>query len=120
MPRIEEYYPNAIKETYVGKSGYTYTCKEPKEYTNPTNIYCAVVTKEEVDVEYIEDVYQKILEYEKEGILEIKRYGDTSREYIKRIEGYLIDDIEKYNLRNSLDNNYAIFLKAKFPRLFNN
>ena len=34
--------------------------------------------------------------------------GYASREYIERIEGYIIDDIEKYDLRNNLDNNYAV------------
>jgi hypothetical protein len=70
IPVIEEYYPNATKETYSNKPGYIYICEELKNISNPTNIFNAVVTKEEVnikDVIYVEDVYKKVLDLEKQG-----------------------------------------------------
>ncbi|MDC7243618.1 MAG: hypothetical protein PQJ44_06750 [Sphaerochaetaceae bacterium] len=121
LPVIEEYYLNATKETYSGKSGYIYICDVPNEYSNPTNIYCAVVTKEKVKTvheEYIEDVYEEILKYEKMGLLKIRYFKDNSEAFQKRIDDYIKDDIKKYKLLENTENNYYVFLKAKFPYIF--
>ncbi len=121
VPVIEEYYPNAFFETYKGRSGFVYTCKEPSTKSNPTNIYCAFTTKEEVIVlnqEMIEDLYDAFLTYEKEGKVVIKRYSEMSKEYLQRIYDMIREDIETYDLRNKPEDNYTVFLKAKFPELF--
>lgn len=121
LPRLEEYYPDAIKETYSKKSGYIYVCKKPLKLENPTNIYCAYVTKENVEileVIFVEDVYQELLEYEKLGLLEIKMYKDNTEKFQNMIEGYIRDDIIKYKLLENPSNSYTIFLKSKFPHLF--
>ncbi|MDD3122340.1 MAG: hypothetical protein PHC62_02365 [Candidatus Izemoplasmatales bacterium] len=121
VPVIEEYYPDATIETYSGKSGYIYVCKQPKNYENPTNIHCAIVTKEEVytlEEYYIKDVYKEILEMEKLGLIKIKRYEFNCESYLNNIYSMIKDDIEKNSLNTDLESNYSIFLRAKFPSLF--
>lgn len=121
IPVIDEYYPNATYETYSNKSGYIYICKEPTEYTNETNIHCAITTPEEIVVIkeiYIPNVYEKLLEYEKEGLLKIRKYEETSKEYLDKIYSYITDDIKKYKLLEESSSNYSIFVRTKFPFLF--
>lgn len=118
---IEEYYENAFVDTYKGKSGYIYTCKEPKEYNNPTNIFCAITTKENVEVlheEYIEDVYEEL-----NRLIEIKEikligYHQRTQKSLEYIDKMILEDIKKYDLINNPDSNYSVFLRAKFPHLF--
>jgi len=121
LPIFDEYYPNAVIETYKGKSGYIYSCEEPKESTNPTNIHCAVVTKKPIKVikeEFIKDIYEEILKLEKQGLCKIRKYEEASKSYLNHIESYIKEDIKKYDLENDLTNNYGVFLRAKFPYLF--
>ncbi len=120
-PYLSEYYPNAIKETYSGKSGYIYTCKEPMDISNPTHIYCARVCEEPViveGVEYIEDVYKEFLKLEEQGLIELRRYKDNSDKFNRNIHKMIREDIKKYNLLKKPLHNYSVFLKAKFPILF--
>ncbi|MDC7242883.1 MAG: hypothetical protein PQJ44_02755 [Sphaerochaetaceae bacterium] len=121
LPVFDEYYPNAVKETYKGKSGFIYICEEPKDFSNPTNIYCAIVTKSSVKTikeEYIEDVYEEILKLEKQGLCKIRRFEEAKEKYLNKIESYIKEDIEKYNLNEDVNHNYGVFLRAKFPHLF--
>lgn len=121
VPCVEEYYPNATIETYKGKSGYIYICKEPSNYSNPTNIHCALTTSEKVEVLeeiFIPDVYEKMLEFEKQGILIINRYEDNTKKKNLFIESMIVEDIKKYDLIENKSNDYSVFLRCKFPQLF--
>jgi hypothetical protein len=121
VPVIEEYYPDATRKTYENKTGYIYVCKEPKKFSNPTNIHNAIVTKEEVHINSvisIDNIYAKMLELEKKELLLIKRYQEMSKEYLKNIYKMIKQDIKKYDLINKPAHNYTVFLKSKFPFLF--
>ncbi|MFK5883669.1 MAG: hypothetical protein QM489_04935 [Candidatus Izemoplasma sp.] len=121
LPIIDEYYPNSTHDTYSNRSGSIYLCQEPSEYTNETNIHCAITTTKEVVVIkeiFIPDVYKKLLEYEKQGLLKIRKYEDTSEEYLEKIHSFIKDDIKKYNLSEDSLNSYSVFLKSKLPFLF--
>jgi len=120
--QINEYYPNAFEETYKGKSGYLYTCSEPlHDISNQTNIFCAITTKEKIEVlkeTFIEDIYAELLELESKGLIMIKRYKDWTDKQLKGIEQSILDEIERLDLLNQPDHHYTIFLRHKFPNLF--
>lgn len=119
---IDEYYPNATEETYSGRSGYIYVCEDSDKYINPTNIYCAKVTENDVNVIdeiVIEDIYQEMLKLEKAGELKIRRYHEASEDFLKHIESMIKEDIIKFKFTKNTDHHYALFLQAKFPHLFN-
>lgn len=120
-PYLSEYYPNAIKETYSGVSGYIYKCREPEDIKNPTHIFCARVSASEVmvdSVEFIEDVYLEFLNLEKEGLIEIRRFEMNTNKMNDFVRNMIKEEIDKDDLLNKNDNNYTIFLKAKFPQFF--
>lgn len=62
---LDEYYPNAIEDTYKGVSGYIYSATTICEDDDGINISNAVTTSKPVDitgVEVIEDAYLEIIQ----------------------------------------------------------
>ena len=79
--RIEEYYPDALRSSMQGESGYIYSIKEAKLSDFDTGISDVVVSEKTVRVdgcEYVEDAYEAILEAEEKGLLRILRYEDLT------------------------------------------
>ena len=79
--RIEEYYPDALRSSMQGESGYIYSIKEAKLSDFDTGICDVVVSEKTVRVdgcEYVEDAYEAILEAEEKGLLRILRYEDLT------------------------------------------
>ena len=120
--QIVEYYKNAFEDTYKGKSGYLYKCSEPvNDISNKTNVFCAVTTKEDIEVldeMYIDDIFIELLKLESEGFIEIRRYEDWTVKQISEIEKSIKDTINHFDLHNKPNNHYTIFLRNKFPKLF--
>lgn len=110
---IEEYYPNALEETYKGVSGYIYSVKEIDNIKEQEDIRFSFTTEENVVVdncEYIEDAYDAILEEEKKGNLIILRY----EEFIKLKKDWLYDTIKKEYMKKDLPSYEKFFLENKF------
>ena len=112
--RIEEYYPNALTDTYKGVSGYIYTVEIitdsgfqlqiPDAATSsvPTSITCC---------EFVPDAYEAILSAEKEGLISILRYEDSSIAQLEWIERTIRGEYE-----NAVDKpDYRHFIEGKFP-----
>ncbi len=79
--RLEEYYPNALEETYRGVSGYIYSAETIAEADFPLQIPDAAVSGESVEVtgaEFVPDACEAILRAEREGRVTILRYADLS------------------------------------------
>lgn len=120
IPVYTEYYPDAIADIYKGKRGYIYEFVNVAGIKNPTNIGCACVCTEPLKtgkVIEIPNVYEKLLEHEKNGELIIERYSELSEDRIKWIENTIKSEAEKFNLTNT-DNSYSRFLKERFKDLF--
>lgn len=118
IPVYTEYYPNAAAQIYSGKRGFLYVCRKSEELTNPTVIPCAFVSKQPIKVEErveITDVYAKMLEYEQEGRLLIRRYQDLTDKQIQFFNSQMLQDIRKYKL--TLDNPYGKFIYDNFQQL---
>lgn len=117
--RYEEYYPNALEETYDGVNGYIYSSEKieaDKQFE--LNIPYAFVTRKETEVthcEYIESALEEILKAEKQGLIRIVRYND----FIEKREGWLkrIIPIEYSESQNHPE--YQFFLKEKFSEYLN-
>ena len=114
MQRLEEYYPDALKKTYQGVSGYIYCAAHIEEAAVDIGIPAAAVSSAPVDVvaaEFVPDAYEAILKAEKEGLLTIMRYEDmpeTMRAWRRRTVA------EEYE--NAADHpEYRHFLKGNFP-----
>ena len=116
---LDEYYPDAIAETYKGVSGYIYYADVICENNDSIKISNAVASSKPVPVsgvEFIEDAYAELLHAEKEGLIKIRRYEEMSDKMLGWIEKTIRNEYTE--AENEPD--YKHFLKAKFSFLNDN
>ena len=114
IQRIEEYYPNALIDTYKGVSGYIYAAQEIAVSDFQLQIPDAVASSEPTPVKYCEfvsDAYEAILAAEKEGLITILRYEDRSKAQLEWNERTIREEYEK--ALNQPE--YRHFIEGKFP-----
>lgn len=118
-PVIEEYYPNALFETYAGVEGYVYSVKDDENLIAKSEILDCVVSNKPVPVEmveYIPNAYEAILQAEKEGKIGIVRYEEfvgKREEWLRRIVRAEYDSAVEHP-------EYRHFLQGKFERYLKN
>ncbi|MDO5154028.1 MAG: hypothetical protein Q4D50_11830 [Eubacteriales bacterium] len=111
----EEYFPDALRYLYRGKSASLYLCAPGS--VRATKIPNEVVADARVTVigeTAIPDVYEALLEQEKTGALVIRRYdglSDEMREWIRKTEADIIR--EKGLLR--ADGPMAQYFRCHYP-----
>lgn len=114
--QYEEYYPNALEETYGGVGGYIYSCEKVEEDTEfELRIPDAIVSSKEVEVtscEIIYDALTEILRAEESGQIRIVRYND----FIVKREKWLSSIIQSEFSESSNHPEYQFFLKQKFAK----
>ena len=113
---IEEYYPNAVEDTYKGVSGYIYAIKTVPGMREQEDIPDAVVTGEPVPVigcEYVPDAYEAIIQAEKSGLIFIQRYENIGEEKRRWIERTVKSEYEEARDIPT----YRHFLSGKFPEI---
>lgn len=114
--QLEEYYKDALKDTYKGVSGYIYTVEEIPNQEVLSEIKDVYVTSDKVNVtncEYIEDAYEEILRAYELGLINILKYEDLPDTKIN----WLNDIIPKeYNEANDHPE-YKYFLENKFSHM---
>lgn len=112
--RFEEYYENALEDTYKGVSGYIYAVEQSgaeKPLPNIRNAFFSEVPLPVVSREYIPDAMEALLEAEREGKIVITRYSELS------------DKMRDWLVRTTFDEyrdaspDYRFFLEQKFPFL---
>lgn len=110
---FEEYYPNALYETYAGVSGYIYRAEKVESIPTEISIPNAIVSDKPVpviDCEFIPDAYTEILKAQKEGRLRITKYD----EFISKREEWLRKIINEEYAEAVEHPEYRYFLKGKF------
>ncbi len=111
---FHEYYPNALIDTYKGVSAYIYAVDEIVDSGIPSYIRDAATSSEPTPVtccEFIPDAYEEIIKAEKEGLISIIRYEESSKEQLDWIESTIKEQYKK--AVNQPD--YRHFLAGKFP-----
>ena len=115
--QLEEYYPNALEETYKGVAGYIY---KAKDITNSG--YCigipdagtSSISVQVCDCEYVPDAYMEILEAENKGLISLIRYENQSQKKIDWIRNTVI---QEYKAAEDQPD-YRHFLEGKFKDIF--
>lgn len=110
--RIEEYYPNAMIETFKGVSGYIYSVNELADAKPRRGIKDVYVTQDEVNIdacEYVVDAYEEMIKAEQQGKIVIERFETISKQKQKWVEKTIINE---YN--NTDNEDYKEFLLDKF------
>ncbi len=111
--RIDEYYPNAIEETYKGVSAYIYSADVICKNDAGININNAVTTSKPVNVtgvEFINDAYTEIMKAAQSGLIRICKFEDMSADMSAWIE----NTIKGEYVAAETEPDYRYFLEAKF------
>ena len=111
---LEEYYQNAIMDTYKGVAGYIYSAKNVNNPHEHINIPNAVSTSELVNVtacEFVPDAYIEILKAAESGKIIIRKYEDMND---KKID-WINNTIKKEYDEALSEPEYRYFLETKFP-----
>ena len=78
--RFEEYYPNALEDTYKGIEGYIYSCSKIDPYQKlDIKIPNTFITAQKTTVdncEFIPDAYNEMINAEANGLITILRYNE--------------------------------------------
>ncbi|MBO4290233.1 MAG: hypothetical protein J5865_09085 [Lachnospiraceae bacterium] len=116
--RLEEYYPDALAQTYKGIPGYIYsaeTAQKEEIFAPLSDIPWSVTASEPVAVsgcEFIPDAYEEILKAETAGLIRILRYEEAVQNP-KWMDWNRRTMEEEY--KNAADHpEYRHFIRAKF------
>ena len=113
---LEEYYPDATRETYQGVSGYIYQVNAHKSALPQEDIPDAFVSEQALDTvecEFVPDAYEALLTAEAAGLIVIRRYEELSEGMHRWLEKVIPQEYE-----NASDHpEYRHFLQSKFSFL---
>lgn len=119
--RFEEYYPNALEDTYKGIEGYIYSCSKIDPYQKlDIKIPNTFITAQKTTVdncEFITDAYNEMINAEANGLITILRYNEFISN-IKRREWLKKTIIDEYR-NNSAHPDYRFFLESRFSAIIN-
>ena len=114
----QEMYSGALELSCRGVSGYIYHCVGDYEMMENMGVKSAAVSYKPVpiaDAEYIDDVYEKIMEYKKHGKFIYEKYEELPQYRHDIIRGFFIRTVKDENL---LDNpkhpHYKLYSKRSF------
>ncbi len=113
-----EYFPDALKTLYAGKSASVYLCA-PGE-TQGTRIpfealsFTPVKVLEEIQVP---DLYEALLEQERLGTIAIHRYADHSQGHLNWIRQAELNEIKEYDLL-AKGGPRADYIRAYYPAIW--
>lgn len=111
---LEEYYPDALEETYRGVQGCIYKAEDIEDSGLVSNIPYLVTSSEPVRItgkEIVPDALEALLEAEKNGLIRIIRYEEMSEK--KKI--WLAEIMKKEYLEAVNHPEYRYFIQARFP-----
>lgn len=100
VPTISECYPDALIKKYQGQSCSVYEVEEEGFLRGMTSWSPELVCEREVAVVreiFVRDLYERLLEEEREGNLRICRY-EFQQEYRKKIAAHVVDRIFRFEI----------------------
>lgn len=112
----EEYFPDALRTLYAGKSAYLYTCAP--ENAQPTRIPNEFVSFRPVPVlseTLVPDAYEALLAEEAKGTLKIYRYHTLSEARLNWIFQVEVDEIREKRLWET-DSPQAAYYRLHYPK----
>ena len=113
---LQEYWPDAVVDTYAGVSGYIYSAVNVPLAENMKDIPFAVTSTVPVPVdacEYVADAYEALQEAADKGLIVICKYSENSEKMLAWIERSIK---EQYNIASKIPE-YKVFLEGKFKNI---
>jgi hypothetical protein len=116
---FQEMFSNALSYFYKNLSGYIYHCIGNYLPNNEVGVFTSVISKDPVNVvdfEYISDVYERILEYEKYGTFIYEKFEELPQYRHDIIRGIVMRYIKKENLLKNSNHPMYYFYQEKYPK----
>ena len=120
IPIYTESFLHGLYEFYNGVQGVIYTCEGDFVVDENTAIRHAVVSREPVAIssaDMVENAYERILQYERDGLLKINRYKTLSDKQRRRDRNMILNAIRRENLFTG-QHPLAGFVMEKFPDIW--
>lgn len=114
---FQEMFSGALEYFYKGVSGYIYCCEG--DFPVDSAVLTSVSTDQPVPIvgcDYVDDVYEHILQYEKQGKFIYEHYEDLPRWRRDVIRGHVIRLIKRFDLMNNTNHPGRGLMAEKFPR----
>lgn len=113
---FEEYYQNALEELYGGKQGFVYVC-EAGDYrsTNKPNEWVSREAVNIKDVIFIPDALKAVLDQERAGRLQIRRFDTLSDKTLAWARVSQKETILQKGLLKQPESDFARFMREKYP-----
>ena len=115
----QEMYSGALELSCRGVSGYIYRCVGDYEMMESNGVKSAAVSYASVPVadgEYIDDVYEEIMQYQKQGKFVYEKYEDLPQWRHDVIRGHFIKAVKDADLINNSKHSLYHIFKEKFPK----
>lgn len=116
---FQEMFSGALELFYKGLSGYIYHCVGTYEMCEDHGGKTCAISREPVpisDVEFIEDVYEKIIEYQGQGKFIYEKYEDLPQHRHDIIRGLIMREIKRDDLLNRAEHPHHALYQDKYPR----
>ena len=121
-PIYHELYPNALRQVSEGVSGYIYEVEADNSQVIPfKNIPCARLATEPIEVVNsirIENAYELFLEYIRQGKMRLGRFEDKTEQQLDWWYSSIADYLEEKDMVKTPDCSYAVFVRNKFPQVW--
>jgi hypothetical protein len=115
----QEMFSGALEFFYKGLSGYIYHCVGDYELNDESGVNTCAASNKPVpimDYEFINDVYEKIMEYEKKGTFIYEKFENLKQYRHDIIRGIIYRMIKKDNLFGNEKHPNNKFFKNKFSK----
>ena len=116
---FQEMFSGALEYLYKGLSGYIYHCVGNYPISKESGVKSCAISSTPVpvkDCEYVDDVYDRILEYENYGMFIREKYEDLPRYRHDIIREHVIRSIIKNNLVTDSSHPLYKLYNEKYPK----
>lgn len=110
----EEQFPDQLKAFYEGVSGYLYCLSKSDSILSMQGREGLFYSTESVSVEksvYIEDVYNELLKYEKQGKFKLYRFSEATKEKQEDLTDRIASVIKRDGLHDAAEDKNGFFKK---------
>jgi hypothetical protein len=116
---FQEMFSGALELFYKGLNGFIYYCEGEYDISKESGVMTCATSDIPVpvsNVEYIEDVYNKIMEYKNIGKFVYERFEDLPQWRYDIIRGHIIRGIKRDNLLTNPTHPDYVFTQEHFPQ----
>ena len=116
---FQEMFSGALEYFYKGLSGYIYHCIGSYELNPSFKIKSVALSKNDVEIndyEFIDDAYERIIEYEKYGLFINEKYENLPQYKHDSIRGWVMRWIKANNCIKDKDSFLSKFYQDRYPK----